>query len=66
MLIPHNPPINFVSDIVFTGSRRQAFSSSFFPRPELFLTQHFCAACPSPAVPPLPLALLYRGGEGRR
>lgn len=47
MLIPHNPPINSVSDTVFTGSTRQAFSSSFlfFPH-ELFLTRHFCAVCP--------------------
>lgn len=47
MLIPHNPPINSVSDTVFTGSTRQAFSSSFFFFPhELFLTRHFRAVCP--------------------
>ena len=65
MLIPHNPPINSVSDIVFTGSSRRAFSSSFFPSPERFSTQHLCAACPSPAVPAPPSALLQRwGGKG--
>lgn len=56
MLIPHNPPINSVSDTVFTGSTRQAFSSSFFFSHKLFLTWHFRAACP----------IMYGDGRDRR
>lgn len=46
MLIPHNPPINSVSDTVFTGSTRQAFSSSFFFPLRIVLNPAFPCSLP--------------------
>lgn len=62
MLIPHNPPINSVSDTVFTGSTRQAFSISFFPPSNCSRATVFTQFVPAMLF--LPLSPQY--GEGRK